>query len=461
MNKVPQLIGDIPLPHSAELELGVLSCMLQDPKECGDDVCILDATDFYIPEHRRLFEALKHLYNRQPATLDLITVGDYLDGNGTLEEIGGIPFIQRVYSQVPTIANLDTYLENVKAYGNTRRLIGTCSDLIGRAYEATPETALDLIDQAEREVLTISQSVQESGWISMTESITEAMKYIKGLSEQDPRYCGITTGFQAWDDVILGFRPGEVTVLAARPSIGKTAAGLNVTQRVARFKIPVGFVSLEMGHELLSLRQICSQAGINSRSFYENKVSKHVWQSEIQPSVALLHGLPIQFCDSTREWSKIRRHIRKGVKEFDFKLVIIDYLQLMTYRDPQIKTRDQEIERLSGEVKQLARDLDVHILVLAQLNRNAEKNNCEPKLHDLRGSGAIEQDADVVILMHRERETDSEETKRLIAEGRGIPTKFIVAKGRNTGTGVANLEFYPQFVRFSDHERIRDQDIPV
>lgn len=424
----------------------------------------LDSAEcIYVPAHRRLFECLREMRLEMPAgQIDIIAISDRLERKGALEEIGGVDFLRTVFNRVPSIANVDNYIAIVQNNHILRRMISTCSDIVGRCFEADEEV-VDLVDEIEKNVLSITKMQSDNETRILREVLPEAFDYLDKLTKRDPSMMGMKTGFTFLDDLITGLKPGEMIVLAARPSIGKTTLAMNILRNSALLNdAAVGFFSLEMGAQQVVVRMICSEAKIDIRSVRDGKLTPAQWQGDLMEACHRLSSMKILIDDTPQITSmELRQKARRMASDHDIKLLAIDYLQLMrAVGVNKNASREQEVARMSSDIKALARELNIPVIVLAQLNRAAEATG-QPKISNLRESGAIEQDADVVALLHRDRETDSDEAKKAVAEGNGIESKLIIAKNRNGPTGIVDLVFYPQFTLFDTPNRIDDADVPM
>ncbi|MCH2175826.1 MAG: replicative DNA helicase [Lentisphaeria bacterium] len=459
----PLLVGDQPLPHNSAAELAVLSCMLQDPSTMDTVISKLqNESAFYIPAHRKLFQGLADINRklRPGDVVDMITVLEYLETHKFLDEIGGEEFLNKAFNTVPSTANIEKYLTLVHDKSLMRNMIATCSDIVGRCYQAEDEIP-ELVDKVEQEIMKITEAQIDIRVRDMPDLLQEAMTMLDRLSKKDLNTMGLPTGFHQLDKLITGLRPGEMFVLAARPSIGKTTFAMNVAQNVARAGFPVAVFSLEMGAEQVAMRMICSEAKVNLGSVRDGTLTAEDWQDRIYPAVQRLSEMKI-FIDDTPQITSmdLRQKSRRLKRDHDIQFIMIDYLQLMrAVGMNKNSNREQEVARMSSDIKALARELQVPIMILAQLNRAAE-GGVQPKISNLRESGSIEQDADVVGLLHRERETDSKEVAENVAQGGAIDSQLIIAKHRNGPTGVVPLSFYPRFTLFDTPALIDEEDIP-
>ena len=459
----PLLVGDKPMPHSPQAERAVLSCMLQDPINVMDLVFSRLTSDeaMYVPAHRYLLKHLREMRrNVIPGQIDMITILDYLQDKGALEQVGGEEAVHELFNVVPTTANAPNYVSMVLDEHLVRSMIRSCTDIVGRCYESEDDV-LTLIDGIEHEIMDISQMRTSTQTRGMKELLPEAYNQLDAMHRKDPSMMGLDTGFFRLNELITGLKPGELFVLAARPSIGKTTLAVNIARNIAGNGKAVGMFSLEMGAPQVVVRIICSEARINLRDIRDGKLDNTKWQSDLLPACDRLKGMPL-FIDDTPQISslELRQKARRMYREHDICFIVIDYLQLMRpVGGNKQSNREQEVARMSSDLKALARELNVTVMVLAQLNRAAEQGG-RPKLSNLRESGAIEQDADVVGLLHRERETESKEVMEAVRKGEPILCELIIAKNRNGATGIVPLDFFPQFTRFDSRSMVDDSDIP-
>jgi len=455
-------MGNQPLPHAPEAEIAILACVLQEPEKSADTVSRLERESFYIPLHRTLWDACDALKQSNQA-FDLVTLGERLDADGKLDEIGGMSFLREIRNSVPTIANLATYVTTIANFHNARKTINQATDLIGKLYESGAEDVPTILGEAENNLQKIGGSVVEPGFVHVSEVMPGSMEIMEGIAKRDPKYLGIQTGINAIDSIIMGFRPEELIVIAARPSIGKTALALNILKRMSLFKsisVPVGIFSFEMGQDMIGVRLLVEDAQIDLKALHQGRVTAAQWEGDLMDSAVRIGNSPIYIYDGPRSMAAVRRHSRKLVNEHGAKAIFIDYIQLIQ-GDGGKKgdNREQEVAKISSDLKDLAKELHIPVIVLAQLGRAAEGQAA--KISHIRESGAIEQDADVVLLLQRERESDDEETAKQAATGNGIEARVIIGKNRNGPTGTAELLYFPQWTMFSDPHRVLDGDCPV
>jgi replicative DNA helicase len=426
-------------PQAIEAEQTVLGAILQHQEALHMGVEMLKEESFYLPKHKKIFSAVKKLYESSMA-VDLITVPDELSNQGQLEEAGGRRYLLDLVDSVVTIANLEHHIRIVREAAVKNQLINDCSDIIGRCYDAG-NTADDLLDYSERKIFSIKEESLQGDFVSLKEVLPQTFEQIEDYSKREGHVTGVPTGFPELDSLTSGFQNSELIIIAGRPSMGKTAFALNVAENVAVNKgLPVCIFSLEMAKEQLSQRLLCSRARISSHQLRTGRIADHQW-TNLSIAVGPLSEAPIYLDDSASlTVMEIRAKARRLKLKFDIGLVIVDYLQLVRgHREAE--SRQQEITYVSQSLKALARELKIPVIALSQLSRQVETrgSDARPKLSDLRESGALEQDADLVIFIHRS--LDDEGHPGNIAEIR-------IDKQRNGPTGIIKLAFVKDFARF-------------
>ncbi len=458
----PILTGDRPMPQCVEAEKAVLSCLLLDPSATLDIVFskLKSDTCFFHPPHRKLYSCLGEMRGSMiPGNIDIITVTAALERRNELEEIGGDTYLNHLLNIVPTTANIEKYIECVLDAYVLRSLIATSCDIVHRCYDADRDIH-ELIDTVEQDILRITEYTTDTQTKSIRDLMVGAVNYLENLSNRRPETIGLSTGFDI-DKKITGLKPGELIVLAARPSIGKTALAVDIARNVAlgESAAAVGFFSLEMGDYQVVLRLLCGEARINLKDVRDGRITTAQWTNDIMQAADRLRAAPI-FIDDTPQLSSVelRQKARRLKQDHNIKLIIIDYLQLMRPVGINKNTsREQEVSKLSADIKALAKELEIPVLLLCQLNRQAEQGN-RPKLSHLRESGAIEQDADIVMLLHRDREVDVERSDEG-TEDEHLEAQLIIAKNRNGETGIIGLRFKPEWTRFFDMTYVSDSDV--
>lgn len=450
-------------PHSPEGEQGVLGCVLISPNECMGE-CIEKLKDngkeaFYDLRHQTIFEALMEMFDTREA-IDIITLQQRLKDKGLLEQIGGIPYLSQLQDAVPSAANLSYYLDIVREKFLLRKMISVCTEVVGRVYDYEGEVDM-LLDEVERDVLRISESRAQGGVMTTKDLVGKAIGTIENFFGRKGTLSGVGTGFADMDRMTDGLHPAEMIVIAARPSMGKTSLAMNIVEHVALVeKLPVGVFSLEMSAESLVLRMMCSLARVNLRSIRDGFMSESDFPKLTSAAGKLANSK--LFIDDTAGLSilQLRARARRLSQQHGIKLFVIDYLQLLhsTGRRSQ-DNRQQEIADISSGIKALAKELKVPVIVLSQLNRELEKDKSrKPRLSDLRESGAIEQDADLVGLLYKPDAGDDEGGSP--EEADGVAVNLLIAKQRNGPTGDVNLTFLKPYTRFESAAKVSDEDMP-
>ncbi len=436
------------VPWSPEAEQAVLGAMLIDGDAALRAVELLDDTAFHHERHRRLFRAIRSLVE-QTMVIDYVTLRDELMRRGDLELAGGLPYLSELMNAVPTAANLDYHARILKGKAVQRRLIEAATQIISDAYEGKA-TAGDMLDSAEGRIFTIAQQRRDAGFIRIKNRLWDAMEHIETLHKKGIAVTGVPSGFADLDKLTAGFQPSELIIVAARPSMGKTAFCLNIATHAAYNNFGVAVFSLEMSTDALVQRMLCAEARVDSLAVRQGRVRDSDYP-RLAAAAGILQNCPIWIDDTPAlTLLEMRSKARRLRADSDVRLVIVDYLQLM--RSPEYaENRVQEISDISRSLKQLARELEVPVIALSQLSRASEQRGGDrlPLLSDLRDSGAIEQDADVVMFIHRpEMYRDLREK----AEEKGTPieghAELMLAKHRNGPTGQVNLYFQKEFTRF-------------
>ena len=434
-------------PHDIDAERAVLGAMLLDPDAIGTAVEILRENPsevFYAQAHQHLYGAMLSLYRNNTA-VDATTLVHQLTRDGTLEDTGGASYVAELTSAVPTSANIEHYARIVLDTAILRRTITVCTRVIGKAYEAHDDVNV-LLDSAEADIFAIAEKRQLNPIQHVSQLLQPAVEKIESIIKSHSGITGIATGFKELDRLLSGLQDSDMVILAARPSVGKTALALNIARHVAvqNGKSVLTF-SLEMAKEQLVQRMICMEGEIDSGRLRTGFLAKHVFP-KLQLAAGKLNNAPI-FIDDTANISilELRSKARRHASQHDLDLVIIDYLQLMN-TGTRAENRQQELSEISRAIKGLARELKVPVLALSQLSREAEKDDSGiPKLSHLRESGAIEQDADVVLMLSRLAAEES-------AQMHQNKVRLDVAKQRNGPTGHIHLLFDKPMQRFRDLE---------
>jgi len=449
-------------PHSPEAEMGVLGCALLSPNECLGE-CIEKLKDdgaeyFYDLRHQTIYEMLAGMFDAKEA-IDIITVQQKLKDKQLLDQVGGIAYLSQLQDAVPSAANLSYYLDIVREKYLLRKMISVCTEVVGRVYDYEGEVDA-LMDEVERDVLRISESRAQGGIMGTKELVNKAIGTIENFFSRKGTLTGLATGYPDLDRMTDGLHGSEMIVIAARPSMGKTSLAMNIVEHVAlEDKLPVAVFSLEMSAEALVMRMMCSIARVNLRSIREGFMSESDFPKLTSAAGRLANAK--LFIDDSAGLSilQLRARARRLAQQHGIKLFVVDYLQLLhsTGRRSQ-ENRQQEIADISSGIKALAKELKVPVLVLSQLNRELERDkNRKPRLSDLRESGAIEQDADLVGLLYKPNSGDDDE---VMEEADGLPVNLLIAKQRNGPTGDVNLTFLKSYTRFESAAKVSDEDIP-
>lgn len=461
-NDVAMITGlmgfDKPQPHNLDVETAILSSILRQPKPCADIVISElgeDCEFFYSHAHRIIYKAILEVYRESTAgSVDLVSIAHKLDTQKRLEEIGGLAALSELADTVASSANIDRWCSIVRGLAMLRKMIGVCAESLVKCYdtESEPENLISAVEQA---IFDVRNKHVKNSIVGIQESAKEAFEHISRIiqKQEEP---GISTGFPDLDRFTSGLRPGEMFVLAARPSIGKTAIALNIVRNMALNKVHprrIAFFSLEMTAAKITERLLCTEAGVSMTSFTDGSFRPNDMQ-KLATAVTAYRNASI-YIDPTSGLtiSELRAKSRWLMATHGIDVIVIDYLQLMHAGSRMSKedNRQQEVAEISGGLKSIAKDLNVPVLVLAQLNRDIEKiagEKARPKLSHLRESGAIEQDADVVAFLHRNR--DDTKTKGQDVGPEGVPAELIVEKNRNGRTGIVPLVFHPQLMRFDN-----------
>ncbi len=433
-------------PCSVETEQCLLGSILLKPNVCDDVASVVHEQDFYDPAHRLLFHHMMDMYN-DGKNVDASLLRERLKSEGVLEQVGGVIYLARLADIVPHAAHAVDYAKTISDHGARRELIDISTDILQQAYDSPLETR-ELINDAEARVFSIIDTRSQSSLQEFSPMLMKALERMDARMHGDHSFSGVSTGFFDLDQMLGGLHPGELDVLAARPGMGKTALALNIAKAVALDEHqPVLFISLEMSSNELIDRLLCSIADVNGHQLRNGTVSKKD-RARVLATVSKISKAPFFVDDShSRSVLDIAAGARRVMRLNDDKLglVVIDYLQLIepeNQRDP----RQEQVAKITRRLKGLARELEVPVLCLAQLNRQTEatKDN-RPRLAHLRESGEIEQDADVVMFVHREEYFQMTEEERRDFEGKA---ELIVAKQRNGPTGHIDLLWQKSFMRF-------------
>jgi len=443
------------MPESLAAEAAVLGSMIVDPQCISQVVEQLKTEAFYRVEHQMIFDALVALFEKNPLqtaegtdtghALDAILLRDELEKRKQLEAVGGVEYIGRIMDSVPSAANVMYYVGIVKDKQLLREMIGAVSDILDDAYNELGEPN-EKLDEAERKIFAVTDKKITGAAVPLKDLVTQAYELIE--KREGSLVTGLATGYTKLDELTCGLQNGEMIIIAGRPSMGKTALALNIAEHIGvKDKIPVAVFSLEMGKQQLAMRFLCSMSQVDLQLVRRGMLDTE-YLEKLQDTCGQLYEAPILIDDtSTLTPLALRAKARRLRSQHDIQCIIVDYMQLMHLGTGRVESRQQEISTISRYLKSLARELNIPVVILSQLNRSPEgRESHRPRMSDLRESGSIEQDADVVMLMHREDyyhrgEKDYEEKKTNKAE-------LIIAKQRNGPIGNVDLVFVEKYTRF-------------
>ncbi len=439
-------------PHSVEAEQGVLGSMLISPRETISE-CVekINEEYFYVPAHQTIYNVLVDLWNAGQA-IDLITFTQVLRDRNLLDAVGGAAFVTTLFTFVPTAANVQYYLDIVRDKHILREIIAAATESVRRAYEEQDEVN-NVLDEVEQRIFAVGEDRFKGQMLSMKEQVMSTLESIEKLFENKGAITGVSTGFRDLDRLTSGLHSSEMIVIAARPSMGKTALAMNIAEHAAiQLKLPVAIFSLEMSAQQLVQRMLCSRSRVNLAKTRDGFLAEADFP-KLTNAASKLAEAKI-FIDDSASLSilELRAKARRLKAQQDVQLIIVDYLQLLrsTSRRAQ-DNRQLEISEISAGLKGLAKELKIPIIVVAQLNRNPEirtgSGKGVPRLADLRESGSIEQDADLVGLLVREEYYADSDEERTELEGKA---ELIIAKQRNGPIGQVKLTFLKDFTRFED-----------
>jgi len=447
MPKTPSDPHRLP-PQNLEAEQCVLGSILLQQGALVKILELVTPVDFYRDAHKNIFSAMVALFEKNEPQ-DIITVTNILKDRNQLEQIGGPAYLANLTDIVPVAANIIYYAQIIRSKSILRRLILTCTEIASRCYEEQDEID-SLVDDAEQTIFEISRTKSSQDFQALSKIIPETFKRIERLAEKKELITGVPTGYDDLDRITAGLQPSDLIILAGRPSMGKTALAMNIVQNAAIFnKIPVAVFSLEMSKEQLGMRMLCSVSRVDSQDLRTGFIRDLDWP-KLARATGILSDAPI-FIDDTPAISvlEMRAKSRRLKAEHNIALVVLDYLQLMRGRS-SAERREQEISEISRSLKAMAKELDLPVIALSQLNRSLESRpNKRPQLSDLRESGAIEQDADVICFLYRDEIYNKSEDnpKRGIAE-------VIIGKQRNGPTGTVELTFIDKYTTFENYSRL-------
>lgn len=438
-------LGKIP-PHDIEAEQAILGCMLTDRDSVISAIEVLKEDAFYREDNRAIYAAILSLYSKSEP-IDIITVKAELVESGNFERIGGLEYLAGLPERVPTTANVDKYIKIVDEKAMLRNLISSANELVALGYDETEEVDR-IMDMAEKKIFDLAQKKNTKGYTPIKDVLVESFAKLEELYNQKGHLSGTSTGFIDLDYKTSGLHNSDLIIVAARPAMGKSAFAINIATNVAvQSGKGVAIFNLEMSKEQVGNRILCSEAMVDSNKVRTGQLEDDDWV-KLASTVGKLSEAPI-YIDDTAGISimEIRAKCRKLKLERDIGLVVIDYLQLVQGSGKKNASREQEISEISRSLKILAKELDIPVIALSQLSRSVEKRDDKrPMLSDLRESGAIEQDADIVIFLYRDDYYNEDSEKKNIAE-------VILAKHRGGSTGTVDLAWLASYTKFANLER--------
>ena len=435
------------LPHNLEAERSVLGAILLHNDAFNLAAEVIDAGDFFRDAHRRIFDRMVALAERNGA-IDLVTLKDELGRSGELDEVGGPAYIAALVDGVPRSMNVEHYARIIKEKSTLRNLIFSANKILATAYEGAEEADV-ILDQAEHAIFAIADDKVRDGFVSLRDLAHASLETIEKLSARKELVTGVPTGFTDLDEMTSGLQSGDLVIVAARPSMGKTSLVLNIAQHVGtKTDMTTGFFSLEMSKEQLFMRLLTSEARIDAHRLRGGFLGERDW-SRLSTAIGTLSEAKI-FIDDTPSIGvlEMRAKCRRLASEHGLHLVVVDYIQLMQGRG-RFENRTLELASISRSLKGLAKELSVPIIVLSQLSRAPEsRSDHRPQLSDLRESGALEQDADVVAFIYRD-DVYQDKSQPAPTDAQGV-AEIIIGKQRNGPTGTVKLAFIREYTRFEN-----------
>ena len=438
-------LGKVP-PHDVEAEQAVLGSMLTDKDAVISAIEVLKVEDFYRTDNKSIYEAIMNLYNKAEP-IDIITVKDELESLGKFEQVGGLEYLASLPDKVPTTANAMKYIKIVEEKSTLRNLIKTANEIIELGYDPTEDVS-DIMEGAEKKIFNIMQNKDKKSYSPIKDVLVDSFTQLEELYNRKQHITGVPSGFVELDYKTAGFHGSDLVLIAARPAMGKTAFALNIaTNAAVRASVPVAIFSLEMSKEQLVNRILCSEAMVDSNKVRTGKLEEDDW-TKLAGSIGPLSEAEIYIDDTPGiSITEIRAKCRKLKLEKNIGMVVIDYLQLVQGSNKRNGSREQEISEISRSLKILAKEIGVPVIALSQLSRAAEQRpDHRPMLSDLRESGAIEQDADIVMFLYRDDYYNKDSEKKDIAE-------VIIAKHRGGSTGTVELLWLGSYTKFVNLEK--------
>jgi replicative DNA helicase len=435
-------------PQNLEAEQSVIGGILLDNQALNSVLEILDADAFYSEAHRKIFAAIVELYDKNEPS-DLITLSNILKSKNQLDQTGGVSYLSSLADNVPSAANISYYSKIVKEKAILRRLIGTATEILNKSYNSAADIDT-VLDEAEHAIFEISENKIRPAFSPFKDIIKESVKTIEKLYERKELVTGVPTGYEKIDDITSGLQKSDLIIIAGRPSMGKTAFALNIAQYAAlEANTAVAIFSLEMSKEQLALRMLSAEARVDSQRIRRGFLGEADWPRLIAAAGRLSEAQIFIDDSSAISALEMKAKSRRLKSEVDLGLIILDYLQLMRSGSYRETSREQEISEISRSLKALAKELSVPVIALSQLNRKLEdRTNKRPQMADLRDSGAIEQDADLIAFIYRDEVYDKSEEN----PEKGM-AEIIIGKQRNGPTGMVKLAFQDKFARFENLAR--------
>lgn len=438
-------LGKVP-PQDIEAEQAVIGSMLTDQDAVIAAIEVLKPEDFYREDHQKIYEAIMNIYNRAEP-IDIITLKAELTSMGKLDAVGGLEYIAGLPDKVPTTANVERYIKIVEEKSLLRSLLKTANEILSSGYDETQDVE-EIMDSAERKIFDVMQRKNQKGYTAIKQILLESFAKLEQLYNQKGHVTGVPTGFTRLDDLTAGLQNSDFILIAARPAMGKTAFALNIaTYAATRGNVPVAIFSLEMSKEQVGNRILCSEALVDSNKVRTGSLDDEDWQKLAETSGTLSNAAI--YIDDTPGITamEIRAKCRKLKLEKNIGLVVIDYLQLVQGSGRRGASREQEIAEISRSFKILAKELNIPVVALSQLSRAVESRpDHRPMLSDLRESGSIEQDADIVMFLYRDDYYNEDSEEKNIAE-------VIIAKQRSGSLGNVKLAWLGNYTKFGNLER--------
>ena len=431
-------------PHSVEAEQSLLGGLMLDQRAWDQIADVVHVEDLYRADHRLIFGTIAELVERnQPP--DAVTVAEHLQRGGQLEAAGGVAYLARLVEDTPSAANIRAYGRIVRERAVLRQLIEIGGDIAASAHSTQGLTVDEIVDLAEQKVFEIAEGGRRGpGFISLKDILPKTIDRLDTLSHSQSEITGVSTGFTEMDKLTAGLQRGELIIIAGRPSMGKTTLAINIAENAAiGSQIPAGIFSMEMSAEQLSFRMLSSVGRVSQTRLRNGKLAEEDWP-RVHSAVSMMSGAPIFIDDGgSLTPTEVRSRARRLKREHGLGLIVVDYLQLMQVSG-NTENRATELSEISRSLKALAKELDVPVIALSQLNRSVEqRNDKKPVMSDLRESGALEQDADLIVFIYREEVYDRDTPRKGIAD-------IIIAKQRNGPTGEFHLTFLGEFTKFEN-----------